>query len=546
MGTSKVTIFLVPFIVLCFQMTLLGQTEHVDIYNPVYRFLERMENHHILTRYNAFEIPKSRKEIASFIREIILQEQKLSSTDRRILEDLKTEFEAELYDTNKNSLRIIENNGYDLLSEKQKFLYFINEDQFDMYINLYADLGYIHRNIKDRFNNNASLGNIGGIIRGNIADKFGFYLRGSNGKTFGNSVAAIADRRLAQNFKFTERPDETFYDETEGYITADFNIIRFKFGRDMIRLGYGETALVDDYSPYFDYLGISLNYNFFSYSFIHAKMLDIGLIPGQPVIDDKFLVFHRIGIDINRHFNFGAGEFIIYGRRGIDLSYLNPFAFYKSVEHSNRDRDNSMLFFDFSNNSIPRTKLHLTFLLDDITYSKAGTGWYGNQVMLNTGVITSDIAGLPVDLSLDYRRTEPYTFSHRIPHNNFTNFGYSISTYAMPNSELFSGTFSWRLNYRLEISSGITYIIHGANPVTEQGIINVGGDINLGHRDTDSEIADFLSGVKEYYRNYKFSILYEPVNQMFFRFNIRYFNNSTQSELSQKEIQSFLTLTTVL
>jgi hypothetical protein len=63
-----------------------------------------------------------------------------------------------------------------------------------------------------------------------------------------------------------------------------------------------------------------------------------------PFYGDKFLVYHRIGFNINRHFNFGVGEFIIYGRRGIDLSYLNPFAFYKSIEHSNRDRDNSMLF----------------------------------------------------------------------------------------------------------------------------------------------------------------------------------------------------------
>jgi hypothetical protein len=63
-----------------------------------------------------------------------------------------------------------------------------------------------------------------------------FTLKGTNGNIFGNTRAALAERRLAQNFKFTEKPDESFYDETEGYLTADFDIIRFKFGRDRIRL----------------------------------------------------------------------------------------------------------------------------------------------------------------------------------------------------------------------------------------------------------------------------------------------------------------------
>jgi hypothetical protein len=60
----------------------------------------------------------------------------------------------------------------------RKFLYFRNEENFDIYINLIAGAGYIHRNIKDEFNNNAAFVNAGGIIRGNISDRFGFYIKG--------------------------------------------------------------------------------------------------------------------------------------------------------------------------------------------------------------------------------------------------------------------------------------------------------------------------------------------------------------------------------
>jgi hypothetical protein len=543
MGAGKMKkLLMLSIILICYSGT---YSQTVDIYNPVYRFLERMNNHNIISRYNSYEIPKSRKEIISYIRQVIDKRELLNDIDRDILKDLEIEFETELYGTNVNKVRIIQNNGYDFLSEKQKYLYFMHQDDFELYINLYAEAGYIHRNIQNSFNNNASVGNAGGIIRGSIADKFGFYIRGTNGKVFGSSRAALADRRFEQSFKFMERPDESFYDDTEGHLTADFDIIRFKFGRDRLKLGYGEITLVDDHSPLFDYLGMYLQYSFFNYSFVHSKMLDISHTGDFPLYGDKFLVYHRIGFNINRHFNFGAGEFIIYGRRGVDLSYLNPFAFYKSVEHANRDRDNSMLFFDISNNSIPGTRLHFTLLMDDITYSRAGTGWYGNQLLYNTGFLSNDIFGLPLDLGFDYRRTEPYTFTHRISHNNFTNLGYNISTFAIPNSEIFSGTFNYRLNYRLEMLSGITYIIHGANPVTDQGIINVGGDINLGHRDRDPDTAKFLAGIREYYRTFMISLIYEPVNQVFIKVNLRYLNNSTQTELSQKEIQSFFTLTSI-
>jgi len=540
MGTGKMK-FIAVSLPLLFCIAVYAQTEYVDMHNRIYPFLERMENRGILSGYNSFEIPKTRKEAARFIKQIKENEQKLSALDRDILKDLETEFEYELYGSADNSVRIINNNGYDYLGEKQKYLYFSTGEKFNIFINLFAELEYIHNFKKNEFNNNASTGNLGGIIRGNILDKFGFYLYGANGKVFGNTPAALSKISLAQNFKLSERPEDAFFDESEGYLTADFELIKFKLGRDHLRLGYGDIPFVDDYSPRFDYFGIYLNYDFFSYSFMHAKMLDA---TDYPLYNDKFLVYHRIGFNTGPHFDFGVGEFLVYGRRGIDLSYLNPFVFYKSVEHSNRDRDNSMLFLDINNNSIPGTKLSFSLLMDDISYSKVGTGWWGNQVQWKGSFFSSDIGGLPLDISGNYQRTEPYTFSHRFAWNNFSNFGYSLSPFSLPNSELFSGSINFRFNYRLEFSSGIIYMLHGANPLTGEKIINVGGDISLGHRDTDPEKAVFLDGIREYYRKYYFSLFYEPLNQIQVKIYIAYINNSTSVKQSHKELQSFFTLTT--
>ena len=522
----------------------IAQTDYVELDNRIYSFLERMENRGIIDDYNSFAKPLTRGEAASYLLIIKNKETSLNEIDRAALNDLETEFEYELYGSVNNSVRIINNNGYDFKGEKQKYLFFEQTNGFNIFINLFTEIEYIHNYKKNILNNNSFTGNLGGIIRGNINDKFGYYLKGTNGKVFGNRDAALTKPGLAQNFKFSEKPDESFFDETEGYLTADFNLIRFKLGRDRIKLGYGEIPLIDDYSPRFDYLGLYLKYNFFSYSFLHAKMLDIDASGGHPVYSDKFLVYHRIGFNTGKHFDFGIGELVIYGNRGIDLSYLNPFVFYKSIEHSNRDRDNSMLFADINNNSIPNTKLFLTFLIDDISLSKVGTGWWGNQTVVNTGFYINDITGLPLDVAASYQRAEPYTFTHRFSYNSFTNLGYSLSPYSVPNSEIFKGRLTYRINYRFEMSAGFTYILHGANPVSEKGIINVGGDILLGHSDSDPEKASFLDGIREYYRTFFISVFFEPVNQLKINLNISYLNNSSWSKKSHKEVQSFFTLTT--
>ncbi|MBI2418212.1 MAG: hypothetical protein HYV28_10000, partial [Ignavibacteriales bacterium] len=128
-----------------------------------------------------------------------------------------------------------------------------------------------------------------------------------------------------------------------------------------------------------------------SYNFFHGRLLGIpryasDSIQGQiTTIPDKFIASHRLQFLIGKSTKFGVGEIIIYSNRSADFSYMNPLVFFKSIEHSNRDRDNAMLYFDLSTvyNGI---KPYAMLLLDDIDYSKIGTGWYGNSVLWNTGV----------------------------------------------------------------------------------------------------------------------------------------------------------------
>ena len=66
---------------------------------------------------------------------------------------------------------------------------------------------------------------------------------------------------------------------------------------------------------------------------------------GVATVEDKYIGYHRLGLNISKDISLGGGEIIIYSKRSLDLSYLNPFSFYKTVEHGNQDRDIIRCFF---------------------------------------------------------------------------------------------------------------------------------------------------------------------------------------------------------
>jgi hypothetical protein len=466
--------------------------------------------------------------------------------------DLAGEFGYELFGTiQSKTTSLIGDGEYDFLSDDEKYLYFFSEkSRMNLFINLIAESEVIHGKFNSENNSkSAALFNIGGEMRGTLLDKIGFYLKGMNGVAKGSHETALLKKELKYNYKFNERPGESFFDETEGYVTADFDLVKLKLGRDRVNIGYGSNKIIlGSNSPLFDYVSFKVDYDFFSFSYLHGKLLGKNSVIMDSLsgtsnfLPEKYFAYHRMGFNISDDFNFGLGEVVVYGDRGLDLSYLIPFTFFKSVEHSNRDRDNTMLFFDISSLHIPNSKFFLTFLIDDVDFNKIGKGWWGNQTVFNIGFQSSPFyKNLPMDIKLEYLRIEPYSYSHRLNRNSFTNYSYNLSSLIQPNSELIFLGINYRFTHRLTLSAEFTYSRHGANVINPDGSIkNVGGDINLGHRTFDSESVKFLDGKLEIFRNYSASVYYEHFNQISFFLNAAFNSSSTVQIQSQHDSQFFI------
>ena len=529
-------------LIIFFANSLSAQIGYVKYNHPVYDFLERMGAIHLVNDFDPFEIPKSRKEISDYIKEVKSNENKLSNIDRKILSDLLIEFEFDINNSTKKYSALFNPSldlGY-LANQKEKFLYFFEDStKFNLFVNFLGSGEYLfsHDRIESD-NRNALLFTFGGQIRGTVFNNFGFSVAATNGTYSGSRSLASLKSNLRYNYKFNET-GSTYFDETEGYLSAEFDYIRFKIGRDRMIIGSGAMKFILGYNaPPMDYLSMRIHYSIFSFSFFHGKLLGTQTEIHDPVqgtirnITDKYLAYHRLALDFSNDFNLGIGEMIVYSNRNMDLSYLNPFNYYKSAEHANQDRDNSLLFFDFRNTSIKGLSFYASLLIDDIDFSKIGTYWYGNQILYNFSVIANPFySSFPLTIGFQYLRLDPYVYSHRIFDNNYTSYEIGIGPVVEPNSETFLFDLKYKPHYRIDIGVSFQYTRHGANELYEDGSVKVnhGGDILVGHRPDDPIEAKFLDGVIEHTRTYGLILRYEPIKNIVLHWNSIYINTDKQS-----------------
>ena len=529
-----------------------AQVGYVEVKDEIYDFLNRMQTLGVLSEYNSFELPKSRKEIKKHLVELFANYEKLDKIDQNKLADFISEFEYDLISTVNNYESLIPKlDFYYLFSEKEKYIYsYHNKDGNSFFLNLIGKADYLHlSDIEVEKNYNSVLYRFGGIFRGTLFNYVGFEVNTTNGSFFGNKDLAKSYSSLKYNYKFNRTTSsdlgDNYFDETSAYLAYDHDHIKLKIGNDRQLIGHGlNKILLSDNAPRMDYISLNLNYRAFNFSFFHGKLLGNQNVNSDPIqgsinlVNDKYMAYHRFGFNPSKHFNFGAGEIIIYANRNIDFAYLNPFNFYKSAEHANQDRDNTFLFFDIQNNSLNNLKLYSTILIDDIDFGKIGKGWYGNQTLISLGAYSSHLYNIvPLDIELQYIKVDPYVFTHRIYDNNFTNSSFNLGSVLEPNSSSTSLNFYFRPHHRVNINLGFSYTVHGANQISEKGeVTNYGGDINLGHRVDDSEIIYFLQGEKEIFRNYRLKSEIEPIKSWIFSLELNYSKNTLARSQHPQEL----------
>jgi hypothetical protein len=506
-----------------------AQIELVPAEHAVYDFLKRMQVRSLLDdRYTDVSLPYDRRTVGAMLVNVAGERDRLTRAELAALQRHLTEFsyEAGLPADERESL--IGNGVRRLFSPRQKYLYRYEDETAAVSAHLLMS-GELQRWDIDAVDESAvSLWRVGGGVRGTLGGWFGFSMHAVNGYVGGSRELGLRNIEVERTYKIDE-PDSRFFDVTRGHVRAANEWAAVTVGRERLIQGNGMrryALLVSDYAPKVDYVGLDLRYKRFFFTFFHGWILGDEVITENVegtfvrTIPEKYVSFHRFGaFFFDSRLQVGVSEMIVYGGRGLEVAYLNPFLFFKSVEHSLRDRDKAMIAFDVQARPVRGLELYADLLIDDLAFERLGTDWYGNQLAWRLGGIAAPAFAGAADalLSVDYQRIRPYVYTHRITQNAFTHNGYPIGSPLGPNADMWD--FRWRHLWsgRTETQVYGQLIRKGHNVTDAEGglVRNVGGDIAVGYREGDSSTAAFLDGNLEKTRVFGISLQYEILHQFF-------------------------------
>ncbi|OAQ38782.1 gliding motility protein RemB [Pedobacter psychrophilus] len=287
---------------------------------------------------------------------------------------------------------------------------------------------------------------------GTIGSKFSFYTSGYENQAkfpqyIQNFVNANGIIPSQVNDKFGPGRDIKDW----AYATAILSYTPIKYvnitlGQDKNFIGDGyRSVLLSDVAanyPFFKLTGTLGNVKYMS---MWAQFQD--LKSPQFSYDNgyrkKWGVFHYLDWNVTNRLSLGFFDSVIWqdadstGKRGFDLSYVNPLIFLRPVEGQNGSPDNALIGFSVKYELFKNLAVYGQVAIDEFTIKEvfAGNGYWANKFAYQIGIKGFDAFKIKsLNYLLEYNTARPYTYSQR---NSLLNYGH----YNQPLAHLYGANF---------------------------------------------------------------------------------------------------------
>lgn len=323
------------------------------------------------------------------------------------------------------------------------------------------------------------------------------------------------------------------YDETVAGVVFTHDGVTLQVGKDRNKWGPGFNGqlMLSDHATSYDQIKLEVAANRLRFTMLWAVLQHYspGFFTGNH--QEKYLAAHRIEFSPWAFLNIGLHEMILYSGRSFEPSYLNPLNFFRSAEHYLGDRDNAAMGIDLQLKALPKTKLYMELLLDDITSSKLGTSFYGNKYAYTVGGHHVDLLGLSgLDLRMECTRIRPYTYTHD-GISNFQQYSTGLGHQIGPNSEDLFMQLEYRYCRPLLLKAAWERVRHGANPEGR----NVGGSLFESRNYlADPEYIDLLEGDLHTTNSILVTASYEFIRNGFLQLFFRHAKAAWESAVNPK------------
>jgi len=481
----KKQLFLLLCILICTQ-TLFAQSNYLPLNSDYYHTIDRYEivNGKMSEEFFTTVKPYTRKSVANYIDSLSIDSlalKRVSKSDRFNYEYLANDsWEWSSTAQNDSKLPILKT-----FYRKKSDLFHVSTNGLDLHINpvIYFSGGYEQNVGANTFNGR------GIELRGMIDKKIGFYTFFTDNQTllpsyvsdFRNQYRAVPGEGYNLNFK-TNGVD---FITARGYI--NFNAtkhIAVQFGRDKNFIGNGYRSLIlSDNSSGYTFLKLNTKIWKFNYMNLFTEMTAYPR-NSDALFPKKYVNIHHLSVNLFKNFNIGLFEAVAMRGRSndstkagqLDVAYLNPVIFYRSVERELGSIDNALLGADFKWNLLKHFSLYGQLVLDEFQLKniRAGNGWWANKQAFQGGLKYIDVFGLKnLDLQGEVNYVRPYMYAHSNNFTNFSNYNQSLAHPLGANFTEFIGIVRYQPISRLNISAKAFYTKLGADTASS----NWGGNI---------------------------------------------------------------------
>ncbi len=308
----------------------------------------------------------------------------------------------------------------------------------------------------------------------------------------------------APRFGFVKDGGGDAYDyfAAEGAVGYRDRFVDVRLARDRNRWGAGTgTLFLSNYAAPYDHLRVGARGGPVSFTMVVARLTTPDRDPRgrDTVLPSKYAAFHRIAFEVGR-VQLEAFEAVVFhddtlrgNRRGLELGYLNPVIFYRSVESELGSGDNALLGAGVAVKPVDGARAYLQVLLDEFRASTFFEDAWTNKWGLLVGAHTVDLGVAGLDARVEYARLRPYLYGHRTVSSAYVHYGDVLGHPVGPNADDLSLSLRYRPSVRTEARLLATRTRRGRDPDGQY----VGTDPSVPYTDRASDVAPTFVGVRQ-------------------------------------------------
>jgi len=247
--------------------------------------------------------------------------------------------------------------------------------------------------------------------------------------------------------------------------------------KDQISFGdaYNGSNILSGNVPTFPFIKLNLKpAKWIELNYIHAWLVSMVTDSTDYYVENtgikkywykrKYMAANMLTIKPIDKLAFSVGNSIIYCEDNINVAYLIPFAFYKSIDHTlTRDQSenqNSQVFFNISSRNIKHLHLYTSIYVDEFSYTRL-TNAQTNPISYKAGFRLSNYPFQNLSLTGEYTRNEILTYKHSISSLDYTSNGYLLGSYLGDNAQELYVALQYRPVSRLQMKLSYTYAEKG-------------------------------------------------------------------------------------